>query len=119
MLAEVGLSMLSDRPAESLSYGQKRLLEIVTTIALSPRVILLDEPTAGMASEAIQSVIALIRRVREGRTIVMVEHNLSVVRDLCDTITVLTRGKVLAEGDYTSLSANPAVISAYLGAGHA
>lgn len=119
LLGEVGLSETWSLTAESLSYGQKRLLEIVTTVALAPRVILLDEPTAGMASEAIQSVIAFIRRVREGRTIVMVEHNLAVVQDLCDTITVLTRGKVLAEGDYASLSANPAVISAYLGSEHA
>ena len=79
---------------------------------------LLDEPTAGMAHEDVDRVVALIRRVRAGRTILMVEHNLSVVEGLCDIITVLTRGRVLAEGDYASVSKNPEVVTAYLGAPH-
>ena len=79
---------------------------------------LLDEPTAGMTHEDVERIVALIRRIRAGRTILMVEHNLSVVEGLCDRITVLTRGRVLAEGDYATVSANPDVISAYLGTEH-
>jgi branched-chain amino acid transport system ATP-binding protein len=119
LLAEVGLSAYVDTPAGELAYGRKRALEIATTLALDPKMMLLDEPTAGMAHEDVDRVVALIRRVRAGRTILMVEHNLSVVEGLCDTITVLTRGRVLAEGDYASVSKNPEVVAAYLGAAHA
>ena len=98
-----------------LPYGLKRALEIATTLALEPEMMLLDEPTAGMAHGDVDRIVELIRRIRDGRTILMVEHNLSVVEGLCDTITVLTRGRVLAEGDYATVSKNPEVIAAYLG----
>ena len=103
-----------ETPAGLLAYGRKRALEIATTLALEPEMMLLDEPTAGMAHEDVDRVVQLIRRIREGRTILMVEHNLSVVQGLCDTITVLTRGRILAEGDYAHVSKNPEVIAAYL-----
>ena len=115
LLADVGLEGYEGTEAVSLSYGRKRALEIATTLALEPRMLLLDEPTAGMAHEDVDRVVQLIRRIRAGRTILMVEHNLSVVEGLCDTITVLARGAVLAEGDYATVSANPDVITAYLG----
>ena len=115
LLEDVGLGEYVDTPAVNLSYGRKRALEIATTLALEPEMMLLDEPTAGMTHEDVDRVVALIRRVRQGRTILMVEHNLSVVQGLCDTITVLTRGRVLAEGDYAAVSANPEVVAAYLG----
>ena len=115
LLDDVGLSDYVDTPAGQLSYGRKRALEIATTLALDPEMLLLDEPTAGMAHDDVERIVALIRRIRAGRTILMVEHNLSVVEGLCDTITVLTRGRILAEGDYATVSANPDVIAAYLG----
>ena len=115
LLDDVGLSDYVARPAGELPYGRKRALEIATTLALDPEMLLLDEPTAGMTHEDVDRIVALIRRVRQGRTILMVEHNLSVVEGLCDTITVLTRGRVLAEGDYATVSRNPDVIAAYLG----
>jgi branched-chain amino acid transport system ATP-binding protein len=116
LLEDVGLTEYTDTPAGQMSYGRKRALEIATTLALDPEMMLLDEPTAGMTHEDVGRIVALIRRIRAGRTILMVEHNLSVVEGLCDTITVLTRGRVLAEGDYATVSANPEVIAAYLGA---
>ena len=119
LLFDVGLTGYSDTPAGQLSYGRKRALEIATTLALDPQMMLLDEPTAGMTHEDVERIVALIQRVRAGRTILMVEHNLSVVEGLCDTITVLTRGRVLAEGDYATVSRNPEVIAAYLGSEHA
>ncbi len=115
LLEDVGLSEYRQTPAALLPYGRKRALEIATTLALEPRMLLLDEPTAGMTHEDVDRVVALVRRIRTGRTILMVEHNLSVVAGLCDTITVLTRGRVLAEGDYAAVSRNPEVIAAYLG----
>ncbi len=115
LLEDVGLSDYAGIEAGQLSYGRKRALDIATTLALDPEVMLLDEPTAGMAHDDVERVVALIRRIRAGRTILMVEHNLSVVEGLCDTITVLTRGRVLAEGDYATVSKNPDVIAAYLG----
>jgi branched-chain amino acid transport system ATP-binding protein len=115
LLDDVGLSEYVSLPAGELPYGRKRALEIATTLALDPEMLLLDEPTAGMTHEDVDRIVALIRRVRQGRTILMVEHNLSVVEGLCDTITVLTRGRVLAEGDYATVSRNPDVIAAYLG----
>ena len=115
LLEDVGLSDYVETPAGELSYGRKRALEIATTLALDPEMMLLDEPTAGMTHEDVDRTVALIRRIRKGRTILMVEHNLSVVEGLCDTITVLARGQILAEGDYAAVSKNPDVITAYLG----
>jgi branched-chain amino acid transport system ATP-binding protein len=115
LLDDVGLTEYADTQAGQLSYGRKRALEIATTLALDPEMMLLDEPTAGMAHDDVERIVALIRRIRAGRTILMVEHNLSVVEGLCDRITVLTRGRILAEGDYATVSKNPEVIAAYLG----
>ena len=115
LLADVGLTGFAEVTAGQLAYGQKRALEIATTLALNPEMMLLDEPTAGMTHADVERIVGLIRNIRAGRTILMVEHNLSVVQGLCDTITVLTRGRVLAEGDYASVSRNPEVIAAYLG----
>ena len=115
LLEDVGLRGFAEVQAGQLAYGRKRALEIATTLALEPEVMLLDEPTAGMTHADVDRIVALIRRIRQGRTILMVEHNLSVVEGLCDTITVLTRGRVLAEGDYATVSRNPEVITAYLG----
>jgi len=119
LLADVGLAGYADALAAELSYGRKRALEIATTLALDPALLLLDEPMAGMGREDIAGISALIKTVAAARTVLMVEHNLSVVADLCDRITVLTRGRVLAEGDYATVSADPAVREAYLGTGHA
>jgi branched-chain amino acid transport system ATP-binding protein len=119
LLEDVGLGTFADTPAAALSYGRKRALEIATTLALDPPLMLLDEPTAGMTEQDVARIVELIRRLRKGRTILMVEHNLSVVSGLSDWITVLTRGRVLAEGDYETVSRNPAVITAYLGQDHA
>jgi branched-chain amino acid transport system ATP-binding protein len=119
LIADVGLEAFVDHAAVELPYGRKRALEIATTLALDPDMLLLDEPMAGMGHEDIQRIAALIRTVAEKRTVLMVEHNLSVVADLSDRITVLTRGRILAEGDYDQVSANPEVKEAYLGAGHA
>ncbi|MBV8792246.1 MAG: ABC transporter ATP-binding protein [Pseudolabrys sp.] len=119
LITDVGLASFADWTAVELPYGRKRALEIATTLALDPEMMLLDEPTAGMGHEDIERVAALIKRVSANRTILMVEHNLSVVADLCDRITVLTRGRVLAEGDYETVSNNPDVREAYMGTGHA
>ena len=105
--------------AVELPYGRKRALEIATTLALDPEMLLLDEPTAGMGHEDIERITALIKRVSAERTVLMVEHNLSVVENLCHRITVLTRGRVLAEGDYATVANNPQVKEAYMGTGHA
>ena len=102
LLDQVGLSSFSDTVAVEMPYGRKRALEIATTLALEPQMMLLDEPMAGMGHEDIDLIANLIRRVAKGRTVLMVEHNLKVVANLSDTITVLTRGEVLAEGDYAS-----------------
>jgi branched-chain amino acid transport system ATP-binding protein len=115
LLFDVGLTGEAETVVTQLPYGQKRALEIATTLALDPEVMLLDEPTAGMGHGDVDRIVELIRRVRGGRTILMVEHNLSVVEGLCDIITVLTRGRILAEGDYATVSKNPDVIAAYLG----
>lgn len=119
LLGDVGLASFADTLAIELAYGQKRALEIATTIALEPKLMLLDEPTQGMSAEDVSTVTDLIRRVAINRTIVMVEHNLSVVSSLADTITVLNRGEVLAEGNYDTVSNNPAVMEAYMGTAHA
>ena len=119
LLADVGLGEFVDTPASDLSYGRKRALEIATTLALEPEMLLLDEPMAGMGREDVERIAALIKRISADRTILMVEHNLSVVASLSDRITVLARGKVLAEGDYATVSNDPRVIEAYIGAEHA
>ncbi len=119
LIDAVGLTEFTGTPAIELPYGRKRALEIATTLALDPEMMLLDEPMAGMGHEDIDKIAALIKRVSANRTILMVEHNLNVVANLSDTITVLTRGQVLAEGDYATVSKNPDVVQAYLGAGHA
>jgi branched-chain amino acid transport system ATP-binding protein len=119
LIAEVGLGSYGDALAVELPYGRKRVLEIATTLALEPAMLLLDEPMAGMGHEDIARISALIKSLAPRHTVLMVEHNLSVVANLCDRITVLTRGQVLAEGDYTTVAADPAVREAYLGTGHA
>ncbi len=117
-IEEVGLAEFAHHEATELSYGRKRALEIAATLALEPQMLLLDEPMAGMAQEDVERISALIRRVAKNRTVLMVEHNLSVVADLSDRITVLARGEILAEGDYDTVSKAPEVIDAYIGAGH-
>jgi branched-chain amino acid transport system ATP-binding protein len=119
LLDAVGLAGFEDRFAVELPYGRKRALEIATTLALEPELLLLDEPTAGMTQEDVERITALIKSAAADRTVLMVEHNLSVVSALCHRVTVLARGEVLAEGDYDTVSKNPAVIEAYLGASHA
>jgi branched-chain amino acid transport system ATP-binding protein len=118
LIDDVGLTPYANVLAVELPYGRKRALEIATTLALDPAMLLLDEPMAGMGHEDIKRISELIKSVALTRTVLMVEHNLSVVADLCDRITVLTRGQVLAEGDYRTVSENPAVREAYLGTGH-
>jgi len=115
LLEDVGLSGYAQLSAGELPYGRKRALEIATTLALDPVMMLLDEPTAGMTHADVDRIITLVRRVAQGRTVLLVEHNLTVVAGLCDTITVLARGRVLAEGDYAAVAANPEVQAAYLG----
>ena len=119
LIEAVGLSDFTRTRAGELPYGRKRALEIATTLALDPEMMLLDEPTAGMTHEDVERIAALIRKVAANRTVLMVEHNLSVVSTLADRITVLARGEILAEGDYATVSQHPEVITAYLGAGHA
>jgi branched-chain amino acid transport system ATP-binding protein len=119
LIDAVGLSEFAHVVAVELPYGRKRALEIATTLALDPEMMLLDEPMAGMGHEDIDRISALIKKVAANRTVLMVEHNLSVVADLSHTITVLTRGQILAEGDYATVSNNEAVRQAYMGAGHA
>ncbi|MBB1625639.1 ABC transporter ATP-binding protein [Achromobacter sp. UMC71] len=115
LLQAVGLDGLADTTAALLPYGRKRALEIAMTLALEPEVMLLDEPMAGLGQEDVARIAALIRRVSANRSILMVEHNLSVVADLSDTITVLARGAVLAQGDYATVSRDERVITAYMG----
>jgi len=119
LIDAVGLSEFVATQAVLLPYGRKRALEIATTLALDPEMLLLDEPTAGMTHEDVERVAALIRKVAANRTVLMVEHNLSVVSTLSDHITVLARGEILAEGDYATVSKHPDVVQAYMGAGHA
>ena len=116
LLLAVGLERYSDQYAGELSYGRKRALEIATTLALKPDVMLLDEPMAGMAHEDVGGISDLIRKMAKGRTVLMVEHNLSVVSALCDQVTVLQRGEIIAQGAYEEVSNNPRVREAYMGA---
>lgn len=118
LLEEVGLTSYAKHLAVELPYGRKRALEIATTLALEPEMLLLDEPTSGMGREDIARTAELIKRVSANRTVLMVEHNLSVVADLSDAITVLARGEILTEGPYAEVSKNPLVIEAYMGTGH-
>jgi len=118
LIAAVGLSEFAALPAVELPYGRKRALEIATTLALDPEMMLLDEPMAGLGQEDIKRISALIREVARNRTVLMVEHNMSVVADLSDKITVLARGEVLAEGPYAAVSKDPQVVEAYVGTGH-
>lgn len=115
LLAEVGLSQFAGEEAISLAYGQKRALEIATTLAMDPELMLLDEPTQGMGHEDVERVTELIARVVKGRTVLMVEHNMKVVSSIANRITVLQRGAVLAEGSYHEVSSNPLVVEAYMG----
>lgn len=119
LLGDVGLTEFAAIPAGELSYGRKRALELATTLALDPEILLLDEPTSGLSQEDIARITDLIRKAAEKRSVLMVEHNLSVVSSLSDTITVLQRGEILAEGPYEQVSRNPEVIEAYMGTGHA
>jgi branched-chain amino acid transport system ATP-binding protein len=117
LLADVGLDRERDQLAAQLSYGRKRALELAISLAQDPKILLLDEPTAGMGTEDVGRIAQLIARVKADRTIVLVEHNLSVVADLSDRITVLQRGRVLVEGTYAEVRADRRVIDAYLGGG--
>ena len=115
LLERVDLTKYARTHAAELAYGRKRTLEIATTLAMDPELMLLDEPTAGMGHEDVDRVKGLIKEVAAGRTVLMVEHNMSVVSGICDRITVLSRGSVLAEGGYAEVSANPQVVEAYMG----
>jgi branched-chain amino acid transport system ATP-binding protein len=119
LIASVGLTEFTEVPAVEMPYGRKRALEIATTLALDPEMLLLDEPMAGLGHEDIARISQLIRQVAANRTVLMVEHNLSVVADLSNTITVLTRGQILTQGSYAEVSKNPEVVEAYMGTGHA
>jgi branched-chain amino acid transport system ATP-binding protein len=115
LLEEVGLRDYAAMLTVDLPYGRKRALEIATTLAMEPELMLLDEPTQGMGHEDVKRVADLIRKVAVGRTVLMVEHNMSVVSGICDRISVLQRGAILAEGDYASVSQDPQVLEAYMG----
>jgi len=115
LLEAVDLASFASARTVELPYGRKRALEIATTLALDPELMLLDEPTQGMGHEDVGRVVDLIRKVAANRTVLMVEHNMSVISDLCDTITVLARGSVLAEGPYAQVSKDPRVLEAYVG----
>jgi branched-chain amino acid transport system ATP-binding protein len=119
LLTQVGLADFADALTVELSYGRKRALEIATTLAMEPELMLLDEPTQGMGHEDVDRVTALIKKVSGGRTILMVEHNMNVIAGISDTITVLQRGEVLAEGSYADVSKNPLVMQAYMGSADA
>ena len=115
LLAQVDLEKYAQLTAVELSYGRKRALEIATTLAMAPKLMLLDEPTQGMGLEDVDRIKQLIKKVAADRTVLMVEHNMSVVSSIADTITVLQRGATLAEGPYAQVSKDPAVIEAYMG----
>ncbi|MEW6372295.1 MAG: ABC transporter ATP-binding protein [Pseudomonadota bacterium] len=115
LLAEVDLEGFADLVTADLPYGRKRALEIATTLAMEPELMLLDEPTQGMGHEDVHRVTELIKKVSSGRTILMVEHNMNVVSGICDRISVLQRGAMLAEGTYAEVSKNPQVMQAYMG----
>jgi branched-chain amino acid transport system ATP-binding protein len=114
-LEEVGLAGVADRLAATLTYGQKRALELALALALEPRLLLLDEPTSGMSLEDVQRTIRLIRRLRAGRTVLLVEHNMGVVGELADRVIVMQQGRIIADGPYAQVRRDPAVVTAYLG----
>lgn len=118
LLESVGLAEHAEEITGELAYGRKRALEIATTLALDPELMLLDEPTQGMGVEDVDKITALVKRVSANRTILMVEHNLKVVATLADRITVLQRGAILAEGPYSEVSQDPLVLEAYMGSAH-
>jgi branched-chain amino acid transport system ATP-binding protein len=115
LLDEVGLARQRDVPAGTLAYGQKRALELALALALDPAVLLLDEPTAGMGMEDVERTVELVKRIRANRTVVLVEHNMSVVAGLADRVTVLQFGRILTEGTYDEVRNDSRVIEAYLG----
>ncbi|MBW7472600.1 ABC transporter ATP-binding protein [Marinobacter sp. M216] len=115
LLDSVGLAEYANTTTVELAYGRKRALELATTLAMEPQLLLLDEPTQGMGAEDVDRVVELVRKAAQGRTVLMVEHNLSVVSKLCDRITVLAQGAVLTEGDYETVSADPRVREVYMG----
>jgi branched-chain amino acid transport system ATP-binding protein len=115
LLEEVDLLSFANEMAVNLPYGRKRALELATTLALEPELMLLDEPTQGMGHEDVDRVTQLIKKVSAGRTVLMVEHNMNVVSSIADRITVLQRGSVIADGNYSDVSNNPLVIEAYMG----
>ena len=115
LLAAVDLQHMAETVTAELPYGRKRALEIATTLAMEPELMLLDEPTQGMGHEDVDRVTQLIKKVSAGRTILMVEHNMNVVSSIADTITVLQRGAILAEGPYAEVSKDPRVMEAYMG----
>jgi branched-chain amino acid transport system ATP-binding protein len=115
LIGDLGLTLYRDHRAADLSYGRKRVLEIATTLALEPEVLLLDEPMAGMGQEDVHMVAEIIRDVARSRAVLMVEHNLNVVADICHHVTVLQRGEIIASGDYAAVSADPRVRTAYMG----
>ena len=117
LLTQVDLGAFADTLTVDLPYGRKRALEIATTLAMEPELMLLDEPTQGMGHEDVHRVTELIKKVSAGRTILMVEHNMNVVAGICDRISVLQRGEILAEGSYQEISRNPQVMEAYMGTG--
>lgn len=119
LLESVGIAAFAHEVTGELAYGRKRALEIATTLALEPELMLLDEPTQGMGAEDVEKITSLVKRVSANRTILMVEHNLKVVATLADRITVLQRGSILAEGDYAEVSTNPLVLEAYMGSADA
>lgn len=118
LLDRVGLSAQADQPAGLLAYGQKRALELALVLALDPKVMLLDEPTAGMGIEDVDRTVELIRSISAGRTVVFVDHNMHVVGSLADRVTVLQQGEVLAEGSYDEVRRDARVVTAYLGESH-
>ncbi|MFN5507944.1 MAG: ABC transporter ATP-binding protein [Burkholderiales bacterium] len=115
LLDEVDLASMANLTAVDLPYGRKRALEIATTLAMNPELMLLDEPTQGMGHEDVDRVTQLIKKVSANRTILMVEHNMNVVASIADTISVLQRGQIIAEGPYETVSKNPQVLEAYMG----
>lgn len=115
LLDSLGLAEFANTTTVELAYGRKRALELATTLAMEPELLLLDEPTQGMGGEDVDRVVELIRKAASGRTVLMVEHNLGVVSTLCDRITVLSQGSVLTEGDYAAVSNDPQVREVYMG----
>ena len=115
LLESVGLADFAHTTTVELAYGRKRALELATTLAMEPELMLLDEPTQGMGSEDVDQVVELVRKAAQGRTVLMVEHNLSVVSKLCDRISVLAQGSILTEGDYQEVSDDPRVREVYMG----